>query len=142
MMREDKAYRQRPLFESDGIIITETTARFWNATYPIANIGSVTVETRRLPNRIAAVIFILGAVLALYGVADPQRRFAVIFLIAGAVAMLTGIVIGALRRKREAILVLKTSSGDVRALASRDMALVEDVKTAIEDAFDVRGQWR
>lgn len=113
------------LFQSGDITVTRSVAKFGNSTYPIANIGSVVIEREPGFLAVMAVLsgFILGAFLwaasnVLVGVA---AFFALLFLSRF------------LPQKRK--ITLKTSSGDVTALKSGDVALVESVHRAIETAF-------
>lgn len=113
------------LFQSGNITITRSVAKFGNSTYPIANIGSVTIESE---SRTIAGLLVMVAIgggiwsgisagwiagLAFFGVA--------IFL--------------AMKVPDKRKLTLKTSSGDVTALSSSDVKLVENVREAIESAF-------
>jgi hypothetical protein len=112
------------LFQSGDITVTRSVAKFGNATYPIANIGSVIVESE---TSIAGALIIAGIVIGiLVGLKTNWgfglTSFAVLFFLSAKAPS---------KRK----LTLKTSSGDVTALSSHDANLVESVRQAIENAF-------
>ena len=115
------------IFADQDVTISETVARFGDASYPIANIGSVRVEIRPKFHPLSIVLFIAGAAAFLW-----SSVVAMILIVIGIVVMV------ALPR-RVAKLILRTSSDDVQALKSSNVGLVEDVKAAIETAFDRRG---
>ncbi|MCB1499739.1 MAG: hypothetical protein KDK07_08095 [Bauldia sp.] len=66
------------------------------------------------------------------------RGHAVPAMAAGGGLFVIGLLVSLLFPRSEATLVLKTSSGDVRALTARDTDRVAAVKAAIEEAFDER----
>lgn len=113
------------LFQSGDITITRSLAKFGNATYPIANIGSVVIE-KDAPNLLGviALVAIGGGIWV-----GSYAGWFVGLLVFGAVFALSYWV----PEKRK--LTLKTSSGDVTALSSSDTNLVEGVREAIERAF-------
>lgn len=113
------------LFQSKNILITRSVAKFDNATYPIANIGSVVIE--REPGFFAILTVFIGIVLGLiFGFGANAVIGIGIFLASVVLARF-------LPHKRK--LTLKTSSGDVTALKSGNVQLVENVQQAIESAF-------
>lgn len=113
------------LFQSGDITITRSVAKFGNATYPIANIGSVIIENEPRTGAGLLVFLAIGA-----GIwSGVSAGWIVGFIIFGLLFFL------ALKFPDKRKLTLKTSSGDVTALSSKDVKLVENVRGAIESAF-------
>jgi len=113
------------LFRSSDITITRSVAKFGNATYPIANIGSVVIEAEA---GFFGTIMVLAA-FVLGGITWASSSF-----LAGLVVFGVLVIIAQFMPKKRK-LTLKTSSGDVTALTSGNTKLVEDVRSAIESAF-------
>lgn len=116
------------LFSSGAIEISRSIARFGNTSYPIANIGSVSVaRTEKSP------MMTLGTVIILIGLVMGFTRGLPWGLVIGC----AGLAIIAFA-SQELTVTLKTSSGDVQALRTRDAGLASQVKSAIEQAFTMR----
>jgi hypothetical protein len=113
------------LFAQGNISISKSAAKFGNITYPIVNIGSVSMDT--LTNHRRIPLMILGIASGI--VFGYSAHWAAGLLIACVLIFI------ATRLKDKARLILKTSSGDVNALMTVDAALVQNVKQAIERAF-------
>ncbi|HZV19704.1 MAG: hypothetical protein BGP16_11015 [Sphingobium sp. 66-54] len=113
------------LFQSGNILITRSVAKFGGATYPIANIGSVSVS-EEFP---FALLGIFG------GLATGLGVGAAIGVFAGLVAFAAVLYSAFKFPKKKQTLTLKTSSGDITAFSSKDQVLVANVRQAIETAF-------
>jgi ABC-type bacteriocin/lantibiotic exporter with double-glycine peptidase domain len=126
-----------PLSPHD-VVITRTVARFANTSYPIAAISSVSVRHRETANGafISIGLFLILALLAI-GIFDWASW--VLVGITGGVIAVVVIILSSAFPIRTATLVLTTTSGEIQALTSRDIAGVEQVKLSIEDAFEIRG---
>jgi Family of unknown function (DUF6232) len=133
---------QQLLFELNGARVTPHIATFRGTSYQIANIGSVRVVRRRKYNPFAIIIFLIGlGILAtaivksrMTGLADESFSMA-----ATAVAvMVVSVLLQLIWPRREYVLVLRTSSGDVDAILSRNKEFVSDLQKAVEQAFVVR----
>ncbi len=120
------------LFRSGNIEITDSLAKFGNATYPIANIGSITIV--EIPKSHGGAIFVVALIVGLVVSAGAGAG------IGAAVGFGSFVLLMALVGKAPPThhLTLKTSSGDVTALETKDLRLVSDVKGAIETAFSKR----
>jgi Family of unknown function (DUF6232) len=118
------------IFQKQGITITKTMARFGNATYPIANIGAVTIEHDASSLGGWTVVIALGGFIA---------------FMAGSIGWGVGLLgvafaSGLMARKNDGLkLMLRTSSGNEQAFASTDKTLVAGVKAAVEQAIVQRG---
>ena len=113
------------LFQSGDIIVTRSVAKFGNSTYPIANIGSVIVADEA--SGASGWVLLLGVGVAIWiGIATHW---------AVGIAVAIGALVVAARIPGTKKMTLKTSSGDVTALQSKDIHLVESVRNAIEHAF-------
>jgi hypothetical protein len=135
---------QELLFELNGARVTPHIATFGGTSYQIANIGSVRVVRRKKYNPLAVIIFLLGlGVLAaaiaksrMTGLAEEYFSMA-----ATAVAvMVASLLLQFIWPGREYVLVLRTSSGDVDAVISRNKEFVSNVQKAVEQAFVVRAR--
>jgi uncharacterized protein DUF6232 len=123
---------QELLYASKNVNITSTAAHFGNTTYQIANIGSVTIVDKRRLRGIAIALFLIGLALATQMNAN-QNMGAV-----GIGGLILSIIVQMVWPVRESTLVLKTSSGDIQAITSRDREYVDELKGAIEQAFAMR----
>jgi Family of unknown function (DUF6232) len=135
---------QQLLFELNGARVTPHIATFRGTSYQIANIGSVRVVRRRKYNPFAIIIFLIGlGILAttivkshMTGLADEYFS-----MVATAVAvMVVSVLLQLIWPRREYVLVLRTSSGDVDAVVSRNKEFVSDLQKAVEQAFVVRAR--
>ncbi len=123
------------LFELDDIRVTRHVAYFGETSYQIANIGRVRIARRTKANRLAVFMLLAGAALVILGAFERKYDVAV----AGLAVIGAGAVVQLFWPRRQFILVLKTSSGDIAAFVSRKQDLVARVKAAIESAFAARG---
>lgn len=116
------------LFSSGAVEISRSIARFGDTSYPIANIGSVSVaQTGKSPLKT------FGAFLVLIGLLLYFSKGLPLAVVIGGIGL--AIIWYA---SQEVTVVLKTSSGDVQALRTRDKSLASQVKSAIEQAFTMR----
>jgi Family of unknown function (DUF6232) len=135
---------QQLLFELDGARVTPHVATFGGASYQIANIGTVHVVRRRKYNPFAIIIFLLG--LGILAAAIAKSRVTGLAeeyfsMAATAVAvMVASLLLQLIWPRREYVLVLRTSGGDVDALISRNKDFVSNVQKALEQAFVVRAR--
>ena len=118
---------QELLFELNGARVTPHIATFGGTSYQISNIGSVRVMQRKKYNPLAVIIFVLG--LGILAAAMVKSRMTGLAEESFSMAA-TGIavVIGAFLLQliwplRVYVLVLRTSSGDVDAIMSRNKEL-------------------
>ena len=120
-----------PILEMVGVVVTRTLAKFQNQTFPINGIGSVTLVP---PRNTGLIIF--GAMLLLSGLklmfSPWGGGLGVLFLCCSGLFFWI-----AFTRKHG--LVIKTASGDVRAMEHSDAAVLNTVKQAIEHAATMRG---
>lgn len=112
-------------FRHGDVIIGPTMAHFGSTSYPIANIGSVSVKD--IGRGAAAPLGVIVAIVGLILLVQSKIFVALILLALGVVLFI--------RAKPKAALVLKTSSGDVQAMESAEKQIIADTKAAIERAF-------
>jgi hypothetical protein len=140
--RDHDSMPQQLLFELNGARVTPHIATFEGTSYQIANIGSVHVVRRRKYNPFAIIIFLLGlgilvAAIIKFRVTGLAEEYfstaatAVVLMVASALLQL-------IWPRRVYVLVLRTSSGDVDAVTSRNKEFVSNVQKAVEQAFVVR----
>jgi Family of unknown function (DUF6232) len=133
---------QELLFELKDARVTPHIATFGGTSYQIANIGSVHVARRKRSNPLAVVIFLLGmSILAaaivksrMTGLADEYFSMAV----TGVAVMFAALLLQLIWPGRVYVLILRTSSGDVAAITSRNKEFVSNLQKAVEQAFVVR----
>jgi len=134
---------QELLFELNGARVTPHIATFGGTSYQIATIGSVHVVRRKKYNPLAIIIFLLGVgILAaaivksrMTGLAEEYFSMAA----TGLAVMVAAFLLQLIWPGRVCVLVLRTSSGDVDAVISRNKEFVSNQK-AIEQAFVVRAR--
>jgi ABC-type bacteriocin/lantibiotic exporter with double-glycine peptidase domain len=117
----------RTPFSPKDVVITRTVARFGNTSYQIAAISSVSVQRQKSVNRsfLSTALLLIIAILVI-GYFEWASWIQV--GIAGAVIVVITIILSSGFPIRAATLVLTTASGETRALTSRDIAGVEQVK--------------
>ena len=134
---------QELLFELNGARVTPHIATFGGTSYQISNIGSVRVMQRKKYNPLAVIIFVLGlGILAaaivksrMTGLAEESSMAAT-----GIVVVIGSFLLQLIWPLRVYVLVLRTSSGDVDAIVSRNNEFVSNVQKAVEQAFVVRAR--
>jgi hypothetical protein len=135
---------QQLLFELNGARVTPHVATFGGTSYQIANIGSVHVVRRRKYNPFAIIIFLVGlGILAAAIMKSRMTGLAEEYLSMAATAvavMVASLLLQLIWPRREYVLVLRTSGGDVDALISRNKDFVSNVQKAVEQAFVVRAR--
>jgi hypothetical protein len=135
---------QELLFELKDARVTPHIATLGGTSYQIATIGSVHVARRKRSNPFAVLTFLLGlGVLAaaivksrMTGLADEYFSMAV----TGVAVMLAALLLQLIWPGRVYVLVLRTSSGDVDAVTSRNKEFVSNLQKAVEQAFLVRAR--
>ena len=134
---------QQLLFDSAGVSITSSIARFTDTSYQISNIDSVRVVRLRTWRVIAIIILLFGLLLLVGGLIS--QHFALQaggvavrggeMALSGVAAMLGAGLLQLIWPGRKYVLMLKTSGGDARAFVSPKKDLVERIHQAIEQAF-------
>jgi hypothetical protein len=118
------------VFRSGTIEITRSIARFGETSYPIANIGAVSVKDD--PSHWVGVsgLLVIAGIIGFFG-GSPLWG---IVLLSGAIV--AGIIASTRGRLK---VMLRTSSGNEQAFTSTNKELVRQVKAAIESAVASRG---
>lgn len=135
---------QELLFELNNVRITPHIATFSGTSYQIASIGSVHVARRKKRNPVAVFIFLLGigtlvaAVVGSRTTGLAEDYFAM--AATGVSIMVAALLLQLVWPRRMHVLILRTSSGDVDALTSRNKQFVSNVQQALEQAFIVRAR--
>jgi hypothetical protein len=135
---------QELLFELNGARVTPHVATFGGTSYQIANVGSVRVVRRKKSNSLTVIIFLFGlgilaAAIVKSRMTGPAEDY---FSMAatGVAVMIAAFLLQLVWPRRLYVLVLRTSSGDVDALVSRNKEFVSDIQKAVEQAFVVRAK--
>lgn len=135
---------QELLFELNDVRITPHIATFGGTSYQIASIGSVHVVRRKKRNPVAVIVFLLGlgilvaSIVASRTTGSAEDYFST--AATGVAVMVAAFLLQLVWPRRVYVLILKTSGGDVEALASRKEQLVSSVKQAVEQAFVARAR--
>ena len=108
------------LFEKDDVRITRHVAYFGKTSYQIASIGSVRIDRTTKANRLAIAAAVAGCAALVYAFLEQRQDVA----IAGGVILLVAALLQLAWPRRQYILILKTSGGDVDAFISRKRDLV------------------
>src|SRR5712671_5978977 len=135
---------QELLFELKGARVTPQIATFEGTSDQIANIGSVHVTRRKRLNPMVVLVFFLGlgtlaaAIMKsrMTGLADEYFSMAV----TGVAVMFAALLLQLIWPRRVYVLILRTSSGDVAAVTSRNKEFVSNLQKAVEQAFVVRAR--
>jgi hypothetical protein len=122
------------LFELNGARVTPHIATFGGTSYQIANIASVHVARRKKYNPLAVIIFVLGlGILAaaivksrMTGLAEEYSSMAA----TGVAVMVASVLLQLIWPRRVYVLVLRTSSGEVDAVMSRNKEFAFNVQKA------------
>jgi len=113
------------IFSDGNISITTAVARFGDTSYPIRNIGAVSLEDDSSALFILGVfVLLVGFIMALASSDSSAGTIVIGVLLAGIGSWLSG-----------EKLILRTSSGNEQAFKSRDKKQVRRIKAAIEEAI-------
>jgi hypothetical protein len=135
---------QQLLFELNDTRVTPHIATFGGTSYQIANIVSVRAERRKKSNPLTVIIFLIGlgilaAAIVKSRTTGPAEEY---FSMAatGVAIMIAAFLLQLIWPRRLYVLVLRTSSGDVDAVVSRNKEFVSNIQGAVEQAFVVRAR--
>lgn len=128
---------EQVFFESGGIKVTNSRFMVSGQTYVMNNVTSVqqTMDQPKTSGPILAMIF--GGFIALGGLVSIKES--------GPGGLLLGLVIAGMGfyilRNRKAIyhVLLRTASGETKALSSKDVSLISSVVDALNEAVVSRG---
>jgi hypothetical protein len=128
----------------NGALVTPHIATFGGTSYQISNIGSVCVMQRKKYNPLAVIIFVLGLGILvaamvksrMTGLAEESFSMAA----TGIAVVIGSFLLQLILPLRVYVLVLRTSSGEVDAIVSRNKEFVSNVQKAVEQAFVVRAR--
>jgi Family of unknown function (DUF6232) len=135
---------QELLFELNGVRVTPHIATFGDTSYQISNVGSVRVTQRKKYNPLAVIIFLLGlGILAAAIVKSDMTELVEEYssmAATGVAIMVASVLLQLIWPRWVYVLVLRTSSGEVDAVMSRNKEFVFNVQKAVEQAFVVRAR--
>jgi uncharacterized protein DUF6232 len=126
------------IFQTDRISITPTIAKFDGVSYQVANIGSVRVVINGLWHPAAVVLLLVWAVCWIIAFNNVGVGKEGEYFFAG---LIFGMIGGVWQRwwpRKEFVLLLKTSSGDVQAYKTTNRDHILDVKHSLDEAFNAR----
>ena len=112
------------------IEITPELAKFGDTSYPVANIGAVSVSTKKIGYRLGGVLIAIAGFLIATFTISPWWLLLSLF---GFAALFKS-------PDYEYTLILDTSSGNRQAFTTRDKATFDEVRTSLEAAINVRGR--
>lgn len=123
------------LFESPGVMVSNTRFRVNEQTYAINGVTSVqaVIETPSMKGPL--ILGAVGIVFVVGGLAGPQPVGAVVM----AVIILVLAVFWSTRLKPTYTVVLHVASGEVKALSSKDSPYIRSIVDALNNAIIHRG---
>lgn len=130
------------IYYENGVSVTNTLVRIDDSSYAVANIGSVLVRKAR--NGLAAIVSIVFG-LALFGeISNAFKENSPVEALSSEAATIfftlaIFLICIAANYKPQYHLIFRSSSGDQRALSSRNGKMISDVQSAIEQAITQRG---
>ena len=129
--RMSTAGTNKILFERANIKVTHT--RFDNGfeTFPIKKISGVKIEVAKRRTRVGIAFVVAGAVSLLAGLLTSFP----VLIVAGA-AFTVGGVMMCFARVNSSVLLTSRGGHDVKALTSKDTALIQSVASAIREAIE------
>lgn len=119
------------LFERANIKVTYT--RFDNGfeTFPIKKISGVKIEVAKRRTRVGIALAIAGSLALLAGMATSFPM-----LIVSGAAFTVGGVMVCLAKVNSSVLLTTRGGRDVKALTSKDSALIQSVASALKEAIE------
>ncbi len=118
------------ILKSGTITVTKTMAKFGDTSYPIANIGAVSIEeSEHWLGGLGVIMVVAGLAMMFFGNFGGGT----------AVSVLGAVLVWYAIDKGTAKLMLRTSSGNQQAFESKDKTMVKKVKSSIEEAIAARG---
>lgn len=122
---------EEAIFSSGSIIVTKTLAKFPSTTFPINGIGSVSVIKPKVAGKVIGGIIALAIALPAF---SSSNSFGL-----GVIALGVSAIFFWKAYRAPYILVIRTASGDSRAMETPDYEYLAQVKRAIETAATLRG---
>jgi membrane associated rhomboid family serine protease len=121
-------------FERANIVVTDTRFDTGSESYPIRKISGVTIESAPRRTRMGIVLVVVGVAALLGGMVGNLA----ILIVSGAAFTVGGAMI--FFAKVTHTVVLTTRGRDVRAMTSKDAALISAIATALKAAMATRGE--
>lgn len=120
------------IYSEGDIIVSRTLARIGNVSYPVNGIGSVKVDRdTKIGMFLLGILLLFGGIMAVMAGGDSVAG--------GVIAIIISVVCWVAYFRRPYWLVLRTASGDQKALSSTNAATAQRIKEAIEQAVQQRG---
>ena len=120
-------------FETTSITITDTRFDTGRDSFPIRKISGVRVESGKRHTRTGISLVVAGLAALLSGMLGNVA----VLIVLGAAFTVGGAMLCVARVNRT--LVITTRGRDVRALTSKDSALIQAVTSALQEAIADRG---
>jgi uncharacterized membrane protein len=131
-------------YNQDGIMVTNSRFIVHGQTYTMSGITSVKINKNYLTTRNFIIIAVIipammlismstTAILAAMGMPIPITALGA--LASGALALIAGILLF----RHKWVIVLTTSSGEVKALENRDKGIISEIVNALNSAIIARG---
>lgn len=117
------------IFSDGGISVTKTLVKVGKTSYPINGIGSVYVHK---PSSVVLYVIAGVCAIAAYNAMNSNPDTVPILIIISIVCVVASFL-------RNSSLKIRTSSSDQQLLRSRNVRLLESIKSAIEEAVALRG---
>lgn len=121
------------IFSEQGVVIDRSLARFGGVSYSVSNINSVVVHRANSKGALLWLIAGLLFIFAVGSVVGGNPALAVVLFLAAGFAGYK-----AYTNPWNQVLMLRTSGGEQQAYVTRDPALAERIKAALEQAISTR----
>jgi selenophosphate synthetase-related protein len=126
--------------DNAGIRITSARAVFGGTTYSMANVASVSMESRSPSVTGEVFLAIMGfGVLMCGGPAMQEDATMLAIVVCIGLAMAIAGIALAVRAKKTYIVMIQSASGKANALSSKDKDYIENIVRAMNEAFIHRG---
>lgn len=125
---------ERIFLDEGGVKVTQARFMVPGQTYAMSGVTSVAAHKENPSKRWPILLIVLGGLAAMIGLGQTE----IVTIIVGIVVLAVGILwLRALRPTYHVL--LRSASGEARALSSKDREWVERVVKALNDAIVVRG---
>lgn len=120
------------LFERANIKVTDTRFETGFEIFPIKKISSVRIDVEKRRTRVGIPLVVAGLAALFAGMLDNLP----VLIVSGTAFTVGGVMLCFARVNRS--VVLTTRGRDVKALTSKDTALIQSVTTALREAIERR----
>jgi hypothetical protein len=122
-------------YNQDGIMVTNSRFIVHGQTYTMSGITSVKINKTCLTDRNITIAVIILAIMIISPIILCEMEMPILIIALGALAPNAGILLF----RHKWVIVLTTSSGEVKALENRDKGVISEIVNALNSAIIARG---